>query len=496
MNKQSLITAIVMLALGVAGGYWLANRQQSHEQPVSSSNKSGQPLFYRSPMNPSVTSPVPAKDAMGMDYVPVYADDYKDVGGRATHGAVAEDNRPQQRKILFYRNSMNPSVTSPVPAKDAMGMDYVPVYADADAGVADAAGTIKIDAVTIQNMGVRTATAKKTLLSHVVRAVGRVAYDEEHIVRLHPKTEGWIETLRVDKTGEWVKKNEDLLSIYSPQLVASQQEYVLALNSLKLLEKSPIEDIRRGAEDLVKSSRERLKLLDVPEHQLHDLTISHTIKKSLHIHTPADGIVINIGAREGQYVTPETELYMIADLSKIWVYAEIYEYELPWVKVGDPVEMRLAGVPGRIFKGHLAFIYPYAEAKTRTIKVRLVFDNAELLLKPDLFAEVTIYAGKQVDAVVIPSEAIIRSGAKTQVFIVRGAGKFEPRQITTGLSSNDDVAILNGVKEGEEVVTSAQFLIDSESKLHEATAKMTEPSAPQQSEPNPLLMEQGAHQHD
>jgi membrane fusion protein, copper/silver efflux system len=391
---------------------------------------------------------------------------------------------------------MNPAITSPVPAKDAMGMDYVPVYSEDGATTDTPAGSVKIDAVTVQNIGVRTAIAKKTLLSHVVRAVGRVAYDEEHIVRLHPKTEGWIETLRVDKTGEWVKKNEDLLSIYSPQLVTSQQEYILALNNLKILALSPIADIRRGAEELVDSSRERLKLLDVPAHQLHDLTISHTIKKSLHIHTPADGIVINIGAREGQYVTPETELYMIADLSNVWVYAEIYEYELPWVKVGDPVEMRLAGVPGRVFKGLLAFIYPYAEAKTRTIKVRLVFDNAELLLKPDLFAEVTIYAGKQVDAVVIPTEAVIRSGAKTQVFIVRGAGKFEPRQITTGLSSNDDIAVLDGVKAGEEVVTSAQFLIDSESKLHEATAKMIEPSAQQQSEPKPLLREQGAHPHD
>ena len=439
MNKQILITAVLMLTLGAGGGYWLANRQKSHEQPVSSANRSGQPLFYRNPMNPSVTSPVPAKDAMGMDYAPVYAE---------------------------------------------------------DEATTETAGSVKIDAVTVQNMGVRTAIAQKTLLSHVVRAVGRVTYDEEHIVRLHPKTEGWIETLRVDKTGEWVKKNEDLLSIYSPQLVTSQQEYILALNNLKILAKSPIEDIRRGAEELVDSSLERLKLLDVPAHQLHDLTISHTIKKSLHIHTPADGIVINIGAREGQYVTPETELYMIAVLSKVWVYAEIYEYELPWVKVGDPVEMRLAGVPGRIFKGHLAFIYPYAEAKTRTIKVRLVFDNAELLLKPDLFAEVTIYAGKQVDAVVIPSEAVIRSGAKTQVFIVRGAGKFEPRLITTGLASNGDIAVLDGLTAGEEVVTSAQFLIDSESKLHEATAKMTEPSAPQQSEPNPLLREQGAHPHD
>lgn len=383
---------------------------------------------------------------------------------------------PQQPKVLFYRNPMNPIVTSAVPAKDNMGMDYVPVYEGLNIDAVP--GSVTIDPVTVQNIGVRTVIAKNSILSHVVRAVGRVAYDEERIVRLHPKTEGWIETLRIDKTGEQIKKNEDLLSIYSPQLVASQQEYILALNNLKVLEQSPIAEIRSGAEELVNSSRERLKLLDVPEHQLHDLTLTHAIKKSLHIHTPADGVVINIGARAGQYVTPETELYMIADLSKVWVYADIYEYELPWVKTGDPVEMQLAGIPGRIFKGHLAFIYPYAEEKTRTIKVRLAFDNAELLLKPELFAEVTIHAGKQQDAVVIPTEAVVRSGAKSQVFIVRGAGKFEPRAVTTGLASNDDIAILDGLAAGEEVVTSAQFLIDSESKLHEATAKMLEPSVP------------------
>jgi membrane fusion protein, copper/silver efflux system len=479
MNKQLFVTAVLMLVLGVGAGYLLAPKP-TKEQALAALPNEKKPLFYRSPMNPSVTSPVPAKDSMGMDYVPVFA----------------EDNRTEQGEILFYRNPMNPGVTSPVPAKDSMGMDYVPVYKTNNKEANEVKGSVNIDAVTVQNIGIRTATAKKSVLSHIVRAVGRVAYDEERIVRLHPKTEGWIETLRVDKTGEWVKKNDDLLSIYSPQLVSSQQEYILALNNLKVLEKSPIEDIRRGAEELVKSSRERLNLLDVPAHQLHDLTSSHTIKKSLHIHTPADGIVINIGAREGQYVTPETELYMIADLSKVWVYADIYEYELPWVKVGDPVEMQLAGVPGRIFKGHLAFIYPYAEAKTRTIKVRLAFDNAQLLLKPELFTEVTIYAGKQEDAVVIPSEAVIRSGAKNQVFVVRGAGKFEPRLITTGLSSNNEIAVLDGLEAGEEVVTSAQFLIDSESKLHEATAKMMEPSTPQQPEPNRLIMEQGAHQHD
>ncbi len=416
MNKRLIITAFLTLIAGL-GGYWLAHLQNN--EPAVASIAAKQPLFYRSPMNPTVTSPVPAKDAMGMDYVPVYADD------------ETKTDEP--------------------------------------------AGTVKIDAVTVQNIGVRTAIATQETLSHIVRAVGRVAYDEEHLVRLHPKTEGWIETLRVDKTGQWVKKNEILLSIYSPQLVASQQEYILALDNLKVLEKSPIEDIRRGAEELVDSSRQRLKLLDVPAHQLHDLTHSHRIKKSLHIHTPADGIVMNIGAREGQYVTPATELYMIADLSTVWVHADIYEYELPWVKAGDSVEMRLAGVPGRVFKGHLAFIYPYAEPKTRTIKVRLIFDNSELLLKPDMFAEITIHADKQVDAVTIPSEAVIRSGTRNKVFVVRAPGKFEPRTVTLGLLSNGKIAILEGIKAGEEVVTSAQFLIDSESSLREVTAKMIEP---------------------
>jgi Cu(I)/Ag(I) efflux system membrane fusion protein len=442
MNKQLVITAILMLVLGAGLGYLFASKPEpvSKEQP----------------------------------------------------GTVL----PDDKKPLFYRSPMNPAVTSPVPAKDAMGMDYMPVYAEENAAVDESAGSVKIDAVTMQNMGVRTATAKKSILSHNVRAVGRVAYDEERIVRLHPKTEGWIETLRVNKTGERVNKDQDLLSIYSPHHVASLQEYLLALNGLKILKNSPVEDIRRGAEELVKSSRERLHLLDIPAHQLHDLSNIDSLKKGLHIHSPTDGIVMQIGAREGQYVTPETELYMIADLSKVWVYADIYEYELPWVKVGDPVEMQLASVPGRIFNGHLAFIYPYAEAKTRTIKVRLVFDNAELLLKPELFADVTIYAGKQVDAVVIPSEAVIRSGAKSQVFVVRGAGKFEPRQITTGLASSNEIAVLEGLKEGEEVVTSAQFLIDSESKLREATAKMLEPSTPQQPEPSRLIIEQRTHQHD
>lgn len=377
------------------------------------------------------------------------------------------------KKPLFYRHPMNPGVTSPVPAKDSMGMDYVPVYAENEK-TTEKVGTVKIDPVVEQNIGVRTVSVIRQDLARNVRAVGRVDYNEENMVHLHPKTEGWIERLEVDKTGQKVAKNVDLLSIYSPQLVTSQQEYILALNNLKVLKNSPIDEIRQGAEDLVNSAKQRLKLLDVPDHQLHQLEQSQKIKKSLHIHSPEAGIVMKIGAREGQYVTPATEIYMIADLSTVWVYADIYEYELPWVKEGDLVEMQLVGIPGRTFKGKLTYIYPYAEAKTRTIKVRLAFDNPELLLKPNMFAELTIKADKRLNSLVIPAEAVIRSGTRNQVFVVREKGKFEPRLITLGLSSGDKVEVLKGLKHGEKVVTSAQFLIDSESKLREATAKMLE----------------------
>ncbi len=398
-------------------------------------------------------------------------------GPEKTETMQAKDTTTPEKKgePLFYRNSMNPTVTSPTPAKDSMGMDYVPVYAEADSGsTKEPSGTVKIDSVMVQNIGVRTAVAEKTSLSRNIRAVGRVDYNEERMARLHPKTEGWIEELFINKTGEQVEEDTILLSIYSPQLVATQQEYLLALNNMKALENSKVKDVREGAENLLKSSLERLRLLDVPPHQIRELEETREIKKALHIHSPFAGIVTKIGARQGQYVTPKTELYMIADLSKVWVYANIYEYELPWVNIGDKVEMTLAAVPGKICTGYVSYIYPYAESKTRTIKVRIIFDNPDLLLKPEMFADVTILAETQENVVVVPSEAIVRSGKTEQVFVVASPGKFEPRQVTIGMESNGKVSILAGLQEGETVVTSSQFLIDSESKLREATAKMME----------------------
>ena len=382
-------------------------------------------------------------------------------------------NAPAERKPLYYRNPMNPAITSPVPARDSMGMDYIPVYVGNDKQN-EVTGTVRIDPVVVQNIGVRTKFAQRKTFGRSIRAAGRVDFDEQKMVRLHPKVEGWIEEIYINKTGQSVDEDDILLSIYSPKLVSTQQEYLLALNNLSVLKNSPIKEIQQGAIDLANSSRQRLKLLDVPEHQIVELEETRKIKKSLHIHTPVAGTVIKIGSRQGQYVTPGTELYMIVDLSKVWVYADIYEYELPWVKEGDRVEMTLASVPGRVFTGSLSYIYPYAEPKTRTTRVRMIFDNPDRLLRPDMFAEVVIQSDSIQDALVIPAEAVIRSGNTTQVFVQRAPGKFEPRIVRLGIESGGEVIVLEGLKDGEEVVTSAQFLVDSESKLKEATAKMLE----------------------
>jgi len=416
--RNNLMIAVVTLVVGLSGGYWFAMQNPKEGERSITEQAGPKPLFYRHPMNPGMTSATPTTDDMGMAYIPVYADD-------------ANNEK-------------------------------------------DASGTVKIDPVTTQNIGVRTAVAERKTLSRTIKTIGRVDYDEERLSRLHPKTQGWIEKLYIDKTGQPVSKDMLLLSIYSPQLVTSQQEYLLALDNKKVLADSPTESIREGAEALVRSSRERLELLDVPEHQIAELEKDRQIKQYLHIHSPFEGFVLHIGARKGQFVTPKTELYRIAGLSKVWVYVDIYEYELPWIAVGDTGLMTLTALPGKTFTGKISYIYPYVEAKTRTIKVRLEFDNAKGLLKPDMYAEVNIDAARQVKSIVIPSEAILRADGKEKVFVVRSPGKFEPRAIKVGIESGNESQIIEGLRSGEKVVTSAQFLIDSESRLNEAVGKMME----------------------
>ncbi|MDX8377776.1 MAG: efflux RND transporter periplasmic adaptor subunit [Mariprofundales bacterium] len=436
MNKQIIITAIITLCIGAGIGYF------------------------------------------GNIYFPTTSTDgQKDI-------MIATDNSTKKAQPVFYRNPMNPAITSPMPAQDEMGMDYIPVYAN-DANGTDnnvPTGTVSIDGILAQNIGVRTTTVVKQNLARDINSIGRVTFDEQRVARLHPKYDGWVERLFIDKTGDQVSKNTMLMAIYSPQLVASQEEYILALNNVDMLKNSPFPDVRNGAQSLLRSARARLELLDVPKHQLDALKRDRKVKKSLHLHSPFTGIVMQVGAREGERITPTTELYMIADLTRVWVIVDLYDDDLPWVRAGDEASMTVAGVPGRVFNGKVSYIYPYLEAKTRTVKLRLEFDNPNLTLKPEMFANVKIKAGNQVDAIVVPAEAIIRTGESEQVFVQRAMGKFAPRKVTLGVTANDMVQITNGLKEGEIVVTSSQFLIDSESKLKEATAKMMDAIQPENNE--------------
>lgn len=488
-NKSIIATALIALFIGSGAGYWIASGKSADSAHPSAASAEKKPLFYRNPMNPAITSPTPAQDEMGMDYVPVYAED-------------SQAAPPAARKPLFYRNPMNPEITSPVPATDEMGMDYIPVYPEGGASLSEPAGTVKIDATVVQNIGVRTAAVTQEVLSRNIRTIGRVTYDEQRVARLHPKYDGWVEKLFIDKTGEQIQKGSMLLSIYSPQLVATQEEYLLALDNVAELRDSPFPDVRKGAESLLRSSKQRLQLLDVPEHQIAQLARTRQIMKGIHIHSPFDGVVMNIGAREGERITPMTELYMITDLSRVWVIVDVYENDMPWVHQGDTAQVQVAAIPGRTFSGRVAYIYPYMEAKTRTIKVRLELDNPGMVLKPEMFANVNIAADKQMAALVVPSEAVVRTGSQDQVFIQRAPGHFEPRKVVLGVASDGKTQIVSGVKQGEIVVTSGQFLVDSESKLKEATAKMmdaAQSNAPANPEPavqdTPLQMP-GMQNHD
>ena len=377
-----------------------------------------------------------------------------------------------ERKALYWRNPMNPAITSPIFAKDEMGMDYLPVYADENGTSSEPAGTVSIDPVTVQNIGVRSAKAERRSISRQLSALGRIDFNEERLTRLHPKSTGWIEKLQVNETGAYVRKGDVLLELYSPDLVAAQREYLVALENWDQVKGSALLQITRQAKVMLQSSRERLELLDVPAHQVEELESSRKVQKLVHIHSPFSGSVMNIGARDGQYISPKDELYLIADLGRIWVNVDVYEDDLPWIKIGDQAEMTVRADPGNTYKGKVSFIQPTLQQKSRTIRVRLEFPNPKLTLKPGMFANVILHADTRQAAVVVPSEAIVRSGSQEQVFVVRAPGKFEPRKVTLGLSAGGSTQILAGIESGEQVVTSSQFLIDSESKLREATAKM------------------------
>lgn len=398
-----------------------------------------------------------------------YSPDTRKITEGTSPGLQPSASRIKNKKILYWKAPMDPSYISEQPGKSPMGMDLIPVY-DGEEGTLEP-GTVKIDPVTRQNMGVKTEIVKIRTLTKAIRTIGRVDYNEKKVYHVHTKIEGWVEKLYADFTGKKVNKDDILLGIYSPQLVATQEEYLLAKKFSNTLKR---DNSATESEFVINLSRRRLEFWDVPEHQIKELDEKGTIIKIIHIHSPSRGIITKKHVQEGMFVKPSMSLYTIADISDVWVYADIFEFEIPWIKVGQKAEMTLNSYPGRIFTGKVSFIYPYVEAKTRTVKVRLVFDNPNWDLKPNMYANITLKPMVSKDAVAVPKEAVLFSGERNIVILDRGGGKFAPKEVTIGVEAGGYYQILEGVKEGDKVVTSSQFLIDSESKLKEAISKMLE----------------------
>lgn len=376
-----------------------------------------------------------------------------------------------KRKIKYWRAPMDPTYIRNQPGKGPMGMALVPVYE----GEAEVAGQIKINPTVVQNIGVKTVKVKRRTLTHKIRTIGLLTYDERKVHHIHTKYGGWIEKLHIDFTGQEVNEDDLLLEIYSPELVSTQEEFLLALKYKESLEESPFTEISEGADSLLETTRRRLQLFDVPEHQIEALIRDRKITKTMHIHSPVRGFVIEKKALQGMRVQPGMSLYMIADLSNIWVMADIYEYELPWVKVGQYAEMNLSYFPGKKFKGKVTFIDPFLDPTTRTLKVRMEFANPKWKLKPNMYANVTIKSTIAKRGIAVPEEAVIHSGER-DIVIVRGpSGTFESRELILGPQADGYYQVLKGLRSGEIVVTSSNFLIDSESKLREAIRKFQKP---------------------
>jgi len=333
-------------------------------------------------------------------------------------------------------------------------------------------GTVMLSVQKQQMIGVRSGEAKIMPLEKTIRTVGRVDYDVTKVARVHTKIPGWIEKVYVDCEGQLIKRGQPLFTVYSPELVSTQEEYLLALRAKGQLVESNFEEVSRGAQSLLASTRRRLELWDISDQQIDELARTGQVQKALTLYAPVDGVVLKRNAYEQTRITTDTNVYEIADLSTVWVYADIYEYEMPLIKQGQMASMKLSYFPGETSRGKVTYVYPYLEGKTRTLKVRMEFPNPNLKLRPDMYAdvEIKISLGK---SLVVSEEAVMDSGVRQLVFVDKGNGYFEPRDVKLGLKLDHYYQILEGLKPGEKVVTSANFLVDSESRLSTATGGMS-----------------------
>ena len=368
-------------------------------------------------------------------------------------------------KILYWKAPMDPNFRSDKPGKSPMGMELIPVYADA--GGSDES-IVSINPQVISNLGVRTAMVKRGVLSRLVETVGYVGYDEDTVHHIHTRVDGWIEQLAVTTVGDSVTAGQVLFELYSPTLVNAQEEYVAAL--------------RGSSDSLQKASRDRLIALGVTTDEIERLRSERTVRQKVSTYARSSGVVSELGVRHGMHVTPAVQVMSIANLDHVWVLAEVFERQAAWIAPGQVAEVVLDYLPGEPLQGTVDYVYPELDRKTRTLKVRLRFDNSAALLRPNMFARVTIHGTNTADIVHVPREALIRGGTIDRVVLALGDGKFRSQPVQVGIESGDRVEIRSGISAGQLVVTSGQFLIDSESNITSALERLGDGAA---EEPEP-----------
>ncbi len=463
--RTATVVLVALLSAALATGITLL--VGPHAGGGGESTSAGAEL-YQCPMHPTIVQDHPGDCPIcGMKLVKV---DQAHTPGQPAKSPGGE------RRILFYRSPMNPAQTSPTPRQDEMGMDYIPVYEGEDnAGPAPGLpglATVEIDAERQQLIGLRTTEVTRGPVGGAWRTVGRVAVDETRVRHVNVKVSGFVEKVFVNYTGQTVRRGRPLFSMYSPELLAAQEEYLLALRSDAVFSGGPAPT--GGARDnpLLSAARRRLELWDVPPAQIDRLARTREPTRTLTFSSPATGVVTKKDVVEGMRLEAGAMPYEIVDLSSLWVLADVYETELRFIREGMPATLTVDAYPNREFQGTVAFIEPILNPQTRTVKVRVTLPNPTGELRPEMFGEVVLQ-GAPHDALRIPTDAIIDSGTEKIVFVALGEGRFQPRQVTVGESDGDQIEIQTGLSDGERVVTRANFLVDSESRLRASLADMT-----------------------
>jgi RND family efflux transporter MFP subunit len=478
--KRIIIGILLALTLGLvyagATHRWFGQSGRAVAASQSASNER-KPLYWYDAMNPQHHYNQPGKAPDGMDLVPQYSEQSPSPAEQGTNppaqntantlGMSSKDGTGE-RKVLYWFDPMHPAYKSDKPgiALDC-GMTLVPKYAEDESMAKMPMGTVTITPEKQVLAGVRTAVVERKSLVRDIRTTAQIVADETRIAHVHVKVAGYVDKVYVDFVGQLIKKGQPLFTLYSPDLVSTQEEYLIAKRGNIALGNAPFQEIAEGSQSLLQSARQRLKLWDISDEQIKELDTTGKVSRDLTFYSPISGFVTDRKAFPQTSVTPDTELYTVSDLSTVWADADIYEYEVPFVHLGQRVSLTLSYYPGKIYTGTISYIYPTVDPQTRTVKARIQIPNPGFQLKPQMFADATLHVDYGTK-IIVPQEAVLNSGMEQHVFVVHTGGVFEPRKVTIGPVVDGNAVILSGLKVGETIVVAGNFLIDSESGLKSA----------------------------